>query len=79
MAQVSCTAVLAMLAECVPGYSLEWKTHHIWIRFRGRTFPAFPKGKKIGHYNFEVQIGKVRKLARTFGVVDCARTFFPEI
>jgi len=61
--------VLAVLAECAPGYKIELKTHNYFVYYNKRTYPSLPK------YD-EVEAGHVKKMARSLGIYDCAKGFF---
>lgn len=65
MAQVPLDAVWAMLDECLPGYTARLDD--------GRPqYFGFPSGPK-GSSNPEIEIGHIRKMARYFGILDCAK------
>ena len=57
-----------MLKQCAPGHEIQLKTHFRIIRYNGLTYPTFPK-------HDQVEEGHVRKMARTFYILDCARRF----
>ena len=66
---VSIRAIRDMLQECAPGYRMELKTHNWFVHFNGLTYPSLPKYDEIEEFH-------VRKMARTLGILDCARKFF---
>ena len=55
-----------MLEKCAPGYTIELKTHNWFVHFNKLTFPSLPKYDAI-------EAGHVRKLARTLGILACAK------
>ncbi len=63
-----------MLHKCAPGFSIEAKTHKNVIRYRGLTYPKFPRGPHGKGQNFGVEIGHVKSLVRFFEIQDCAAT-----
>jgi len=73
--QIPLKAVWAMLDECAVGHSRKLHTHNYSIRFCGRTFPHFPKGEH-GSSNPPIQRGTVRRMAKFFGILECARKHF---
>jgi hypothetical protein len=66
-AAVSFSDVERMLKKCAPGYRIELKTHFRFVYWGSLVFPALPK-----HDN--IYLGHVRKLARAFNILNCART-----
>jgi hypothetical protein len=65
-AAISFADVVRMLDECAPGHEITLRNHFRFVRWRGVVFPTLPK-----HDNIE--IGHIKKMARTFGVLDCAK------
>lgn len=65
---VSLAAVERMLKECAPGHTIDLKTHFRIIRWNGLTYPTFPKHDQI-------EAGHIKKMARTLGILECARKF----
>ena len=65
---VSFSDVEQMLKKCAPGYRIELKTHFRFVYLGSIVFPSLPK-----HDN--IYLGHVRKLARTLGILDCAKDF----
>jgi len=57
-----------MLEKCAPGYRIELKTHFRFVYLNAIVFPTLPK-----HDNIEV--GHIKKMARTLGILDCAKGF----
>lgn len=70
--QVALKDVLRMLDECAPGHTREQRTHHFCIYYNGSTYPSLPRGEH-GKANPGIQKGHVKKMARHFGILDCAR------
>ena len=52
-----------MLSECAPGFTMERKSHHYWIRYNGRIFRGLPTGEH-GERNPEIQVGILRQMIR---------------
>lgn len=67
-AAVSFADVKRMLDACAPGHVLTLRNHFRFVQWRGIVFPTLPK-----HDN--IYVGHVKKMARTFGILDCARKF----
>lgn len=65
---VSLADVERMLNECAPGYTIDLKTHFRVIRWNGLTYPTFPKHSQI-------EAGHIKKMARSLGILECAREF----
>jgi hypothetical protein len=65
---ISFSDVQKMLEKCAPGYRIELKTHFRFVYWHGIVFPTLPK-----HDN--IYVGHIRKMARTFGILECAKTF----
>lgn len=62
-----------MLDECAPGAVIESKPHKNWVHWRGRTYWSLPLGKHGNRQNPEIQVGHVKKMARFFEILDCAK------
>ncbi len=65
-ATVSFADVKRMLDTCAPGHRIELKTHFRFVYWGAIVFPTLPK-----HDN--IYVGHIRKMARTLGILDCAR------
>jgi hypothetical protein len=65
-----------MLDACAPGWSQERKTHKLQVRFRGRLYPAFPKGEH-GKKSPDIQLSHIRKLVKYFRIRECAEQQLP--
>jgi hypothetical protein len=72
LAQTTIKAVVEMLKDCAPGATIELKTHFRHVHFGPRTYPSFPKHDDPDVFN-------VRKMARFFGILDCAKKHIPSI
>lgn len=70
---VSLNEVRAMLDACAPGHVFrQHGDHYYLIAYKGLTFPTFPRGAH-GKSNPEIQRGVVKKMAKFFGVLPCAK------
>lgn len=72
--QVPLKDVWAMLQACAPGHTVTTTKHHHCIRYKGLTYPAFPKGAH-GASNPSIEKGHIKKMARHFGILKCAQEF----
>ena len=70
--EISLSEVWKMLEACLPGHVRKLHTHHYSVRLRDRIYPAFPKGAH-GKADPSIEKGHVRRLARFFGIMDCAK------
>jgi len=70
--QVPLKDVWAMLEQCAPDHSIQERTHHYCISYGEKSYPAFPKGEHEKQ-NPPIQKGHVRKMARFFGILECAK------
>lgn len=70
--QVPLKDVWAVLAECLPGHTITLKTHPYWIAHNNRLYASFPKGAH-GKSNPPIDVGHVKRMARYFDILDCAR------
>jgi hypothetical protein len=66
--------VLAMLTNCAPGHTVKEYTHNICICYHDLTYPALPKGEH-GKSNPPIQNGHIKRMARFFGILRCAKDF----
>ncbi len=65
-----------MLDVCAPGHTVKATVHHYCIRFNDKEFPNLPlgaHGASRSKLRAEVKVGDVRKMARYFGILDCAK------
>lgn len=68
-----------MLAVCAPGYSAKATEHHWRVAYSGRLYPALPLGPHGKRDNPPIQIGHIKKMARTLGILDCAKRQLPQL
>lgn len=64
--------VWAMLDECAKGHTRSLHTHYYSIRFKDSIYPSFPKGEH-GKANPLIENGHIRRMARFFGILHCAK------
>jgi len=62
-----------MLNDCAPGAVIVPKPHKNWVHWNGRTYRDLPLGKHGARQNPEIQIGHVKRMARFFEILDCAK------
>ena len=60
--------IVKMLEECAPGHTIRLATHSRVVSWNKLTYPSLPKADKI-------ELGHIRKMARHFGILDCAKKF----
>jgi len=72
--QVVFKRVVEILKKCACGYELKQHSHHLAVLYQGKT-AYLPKGGHGRTGNHQIEIGHVRKMARTLGIVDCARAY----
>lgn len=70
---VSLKEIQNMLDECAPGAFIEHKPHKNWVHWNGRIYWGLPLGKHGARQNPEIEIGHVKKMARFFEILDCAK------
>jgi hypothetical protein len=68
-----------MLAQCAPGHTKLEKTHHWRITYGDRVYPTLPLGEHGRRANVSIQVGHVKKMAREFGILDCAKEHLPQL
>jgi hypothetical protein len=68
--------LLDILAECAPGFTVDEKKHHYWVRYRGRTFRSLPLGKHGRRFNVEVEFGFVPVPTTLFRVLAVFRRHY---
>ena len=61
-----------MLEKCAPGSTIRLANHSRVIHFGGKVYRTFPKADPVEN-------GHIRKLARFFGISDCAALHFPGV
>jgi hypothetical protein len=69
-ASVSFADIKAMMDVCANGWTFRVSTHSRVIHYNSMVYRAFPK-------HDPVQIGFVRKVARYFGILECAKKQIP--
>ena len=57
-----------MLKKCAPSFEARRTTHGRSISYAGNTYRNFPK-------HDEIERGHIAKMARHFGILDCAKAF----
>jgi len=72
--QVPIKDVWAMLEACAPGYKAVERDHHWCVYYKAATFPTLPKGEHGGRKNPGIQLGHIKRMARLFGILDCAKS-----
>ena len=70
--QIALSDVWAMLDECAKGHTRHLHTHYYSIRYNKKIYPTFPKGEH-GKSNPQIEKGHIRRMARFFGVLGCAK------
>jgi hypothetical protein len=65
-ASVRYADVERMLEACAPGFTVRRTTHGRSICYGGKTYRNFPK-------HDDIELGHVRKMARHFGILECAK------
>ena len=53
-----------ILADCLPGYKMELKTHNRFIYWNGKTYHNLPKHPQI-------EVGYLRAMGRFFNKEEC--------
>ncbi len=67
------SAVIKMLDECAPGYTIRLANHSRVIQFGGKVYRTFPK-------HDPVENGHIRKLVRFLGInPSCASKHLPGV
>lgn len=69
-----------MLDACCPGWKLGESDEYYTIYWKdGLIFPWLTRGshRQRGKASAEIHLLHVRKLARRFGIMECARKFLP--
>jgi hypothetical protein len=62
-----------MLDACAPGAVIEHRKHHTWVTAKGKTYRRLPRGEHGARSNPEIQTGHIKKMARFFDILDCAK------
>jgi hypothetical protein len=76
---VTLKEIRKMLDDCAPGAIIESKLHHNWVRYAGKTYRGLPLGKHGARHNPEIEVGHVKRMARFFEILDCARKSLPAL
>jgi len=86
LAQVRLGDVERMLDECAPGHEVVPKLHRYWVKYRGKTYRAIPKGPgqatqdRAKRGRVQIQLSKVKAMVAHLGISeDCARKYFPDL
>ena len=58
--------VIRMLEKCAPGYTIRLANHSRVVTYNNLVYPSLPKFPNL-------EIGHIRKMARHFGILDCAK------
>ena len=73
---VSIKEIWVMLKKCAPGHVVVEKEHHYRVTYGALVFPALPLGQHGKRDNSQIQVGHVKKMARTLGILPCAKKVF---
>lgn len=65
-ASIAIKDVERMLEKCAPGFRMRLTNHFRFVYFNELVFPTLPK-----HDN--IHVGHIKKMARTFNILDCAK------
>lgn len=65
-ASIRYAEVERMLKDCAPGFEVRLSTHGRVFTYGGMIYRDFPKHQ-------EIELGHIRKMARHFGIRDCAK------
>jgi len=76
---VTLKEIREMLDACAPGARIVPKEHHNWVLWNGRTYRGLPLGKHGKRVNPEIEGGHVRRMARFFEILECAKKHLPQI
>ena len=79
--RIRISEIRRMLDECAKGH--EWvdsKQHNFQVKWQGRTYPSLPKGEHgKSSARIEIESGHVKKLARFFGIIECAKEILEQL
>ena len=70
--QLALSDIRQMLESCAPGHTIKKQTHNYLVCFNGRSYPSLPLGPH-GKADPQIEKGHVKRMARFFGILDCAR------
>jgi hypothetical protein len=76
---ISFKEIREMLDACAPGARIVPKKHRNWVLYNGKTYRNLPLGEHGARKNPEIEIGHVRKLARHFEILPCAKSHIPNL
>jgi len=65
---VAFDSVIKMLEKCASGYTIRLANHSRVVTFNNKVYPSLPKFDKL-------EVGHIRKMARHFGILECAKKF----
>jgi hypothetical protein len=70
-----------MLNHCAPGHARKLQKHNWRITYNGKTFPALPLGEHGARKpsTVRIQIGIVRQMCRSLGILECAQGQIPNL
>jgi hypothetical protein len=77
--QVSLREIEDMLEDCAPGAVIVPKPHHNWVVWKSFTYRGLPRGKHGARRNPEIEVGHVKRMARFFEILDCAKRNIPAL
>lgn len=72
--QVAFKKVKKILKKCASGYELKQYPHYIAVLYQRKT-AYLPKGGHGRQGNHQIEVGHIRKMARTLDIEDCAKDF----
>lgn len=59
-------SLVSMFERCAPGFTIEEKLHHFWVRYNGRVYRTLPLGPHGARHNVEIQCRVVRQVVAFF-------------
>jgi hypothetical protein len=71
---VTLKEIKAMLDACAPGARIVIKPHKIWVYYKDKAYRGLPRGEH-GSENPEIEKGHVKRMARHFDILECAKSF----
>lgn len=76
---VALQEIWRMLNRCAPGHQVTQTNHHWCIRYGGKTYPSLPLGDHGARKNPDIQVGHIKKMARTLDIYPCAQETLPQL
>jgi hypothetical protein len=76
---VTLKEIRGMLDACAPGARIEEKPHHNWVYWSNLAPYRLPRGKHGKRDNPDIEIGHVKRMARYFEILDCAKKHLPQL